>query len=645
MLHKRLVWAAGLATLLLLLLFFLRNPLLHYSFRKVQVSLLEKYGLQLSATNIYYSGIDNVHIHDLTLQPINADTLLSIKNMRFDISILDLAQGQVAFNEIAGDSIFVSIFHSSKRNNSRFSSKESGMHESKSGNDVGRNFYDLAERIQGQLLLLFNTNFDFRELNILYADSLLSDHIYIPVVSYNSELLVGKLINKNTRDTILFEGEALKKNREYQLIVIHPSGNKNYFPLSGSELGLKYGFDTLTATLIFEKSKQHVSVATDVTVKNLGVNHWRLAKEDVVLPATSLKGILRCTSNSIELDSASYVLIKNTKANLFANFTSDPSAAFTCSLKMPETTADAFFRSLPEGIFSTLKGISCTGSLSYSLFFCLPLQQPDSVVFESKLSRKNFSIRQFGVESFARVNGPFTYEAYDKDHLVRLIEVSPANPTFTPLNRISPVLVNAVLQSEDPSFMQHQGFLPEAFRESIIKNYKEKRFARGGSTISMQLVKNVFLSRNKTISRKMEEALIVYLIENLGLVSKERMLEVYLNVIEWGPNVYGIGEASRFYFNKKPSDLNLQESIFLAGIIPAPKYFKYQFDKQGQLRNSLSNYFRILSGRMVQKGWIAPSDTINLVPNVKLKGPALRMVVPNDTLLLDFTNEDLIHGQ
>jgi membrane peptidoglycan carboxypeptidase len=91
---------------------------------------------------------------------------------------------------------------------------------------------------------------------------------------------------------------------------------------------------------------------------------------------------------------------------------------------------------------------------------------------------------------------------------------------------MSPYLPQAVLQAEDPFFMHHRGFLQESFRESIAKNYKEHRFARGGSTISMQLVKNVYLSRDKTISRKAEEALIVYLIENLGLVPKERMLEV-----------------------------------------------------------------------------------------------------------------------
>jgi membrane peptidoglycan carboxypeptidase len=157
----------------------------------------------------------------------------------------------------------------------------------------------------------------------------------------------------------------------------------------------------------------------------------------------------------------------------------------------------------------------------------------------------------------------------------------------------------------------------------------------------MQLVKNVFLSRDKTISRKAEEALIVYLIENLHLVSKERMLEVYLNVIEWGPNIYGVGEASRFYFNKTPSALSLQESIFLAGIIPRPKAFKYQFDQEGNLKPYLAGYFRILTGRMAFKGWINPQDTTGLQPNVKLTGPALRMVVPVDTVI-DEAGDDII---
>jgi membrane peptidoglycan carboxypeptidase len=79
------------------------------------------------------------------------------------------------------------------------------------------------------------------------------------------------------------------------------------------------------------------------------------------------------------------------------------------------------------------------------------------------------------------------------------------------------------------------------------QKHKTKKFSRGASTISMQLIKNVFLTREKTVSRKLEEILLVYILENNRIV-KERMLEVYFNIIEWGPNVYGIGEASRFYF-------------------------------------------------------------------------------------------------
>ena len=102
----------------------------------------------------------------------------------------------------------------------------------------------------------------------------------------------------------------------------------------------------------------------------------------------------------------------------------------------------------------------------------------------------------------------------------------------------------------------------------------------------MQLVKNVFLNRNKNIARKLEEALIVWLIETNRLTSKARMFEVYLNIAEWGPMVYGIREAADFYFSKRPSQLTLEECIYLASIIPKPKHFMTSFTNSGQLRES-----------------------------------------------------------
>ena len=187
------------------------------------------------------------------------------------------------------------------------------------------------------------------------------------------------------------------------------------------------------------------------------------------------------------------------------------------------------------------------------------------------------------------------------------------------------------MTSEDGGFYQHRGFLPDAFRESIITNIKERRFARGGSTISMQLVKNVFLSRNKTIARKLEEALIVWLIENQGLCTKDRMFEVYLNIIEWGPLVYGANEASRFYFNKDAGRLTLAEAIFLASIIPRPKAFRWAFDDNGRLRDYNAEFYRLVSNKMLSKGWITPADAEHLKPEVDLKGPARLMLKNPDT--------------
>jgi membrane peptidoglycan carboxypeptidase len=192
-----------------------------------------------------------------------------------------------------------------------------------------------------------------------------------------------------------------------------------------------------------------------------------------------------------------------------------------------------------------------------------------------------------------------------------------------------------VLTSEDPSFFNHAGFVEESFRESIATNFQKGRFVRGGSTLSMQLVKNVFLSRNKTISRKLEEALIVWLIEQNRIVTKERMFEVYLNIIEWGPNIYGIGEASKFYFEKYPSQLTLAESIYLASIIPHPKYFRYSFDATGNLKPYMANFYKLVSGRLVKREKIAQSEADSLIPNVKLSGAALNFILPVDTVPVD----------
>jgi hypothetical protein len=223
----------------------------------------------------------------------------------------------------------------------------------------------------------------------------------------------------------------------------------------------------------------------------------------------------------------------------------------------------------------------------------------------------------------------------DGNRIVRSFLVGPENPNFVPLGNISSYLQNCVLSSEDPSFFNHGGFVEESFKQSIATNFKKGRFVRGGSTISMQLVKNVFLSRNKTIARKLEEALIVWLIERNRLVSKERMYEVYLNIIEWGPNIYGIGEASNYYFEKAPANLTLQESAFLSSIIPHPKYYKSAFDSTGSFSNSMRNYYKLIANRLVTREKITAADVdTNFLP-LHLSPACMNYLMPQDTITID----------
>jgi len=147
--------------------------------------------------------------------------------------------------------------------------------------------------------------------------------------------------------------------------------------------------------------------------------------------------------------------------------------------------------------------------------------------------------------------------------------VGPRNVWWTPLENIPTELQWAVILAEDANFYQHEGIDVKAIKNAIIYDLKKKRFARGASTITQQTAKNLFLSREKTLSRKIEE---IYLAKRMEQeLVKGRILELYLNIVELGPMVYGIGHGASYYFDKTASALTPRESAFLAAMLPGPR--------------------------------------------------------------------------
>jgi hypothetical protein len=147
--------------------------------------------------------------------------------------------------------------------------------------------------------------------------------------------------------------------------------------------------------------------------------------------------------------------------------------------------------------------------------------------------------------------------------------VGESNPDFVKLEDISPYLIKSIMTTEDTAFYQHHGFITTEFRTALVNDLKAGKFRYGASSITMQMVKNVLLYREKTLARKLQELYLTWHVENT--LDKDRILEIYFNVIEYGPGLYGIGPAAKHYFGKAPKDLNPREAAFFSSILPAPK--------------------------------------------------------------------------
>ncbi|PIQ46652.1 MAG: monofunctional biosynthetic peptidoglycan transglycosylase [Deltaproteobacteria bacterium CG12_big_fil_rev_8_21_14_0_65_43_10] len=170
---------------------------------------------------------------------------------------------------------------------------------------------------------------------------------------------------------------------------------------------------------------------------------------------------------------------------------------------------------------------------------------------------------------------------------------------WVPLSKISPYVIKAVIIAEDDKFWSHEGFDFEAIEKAIEKDIKKKRFKAGGSTISQQLAKNLYLSLSKNPVRKLKEAVLTWRIERS--LSKRKIIELYLNIAEWGDGLFGIEVAAQHYFGKHASSLTAEEAANLAAVLPNPR----RYSPTGKTRyvvNRPARIYRI----MIRRGIVIP---------------------------------------
>ena len=221
-----------------------------------------------------------------------------------------------------------------------------------------------------------------------------------------------------------------------------------------------------------------------------------------------------------------------------------------------QETCGTWVGSLPAGLRSSpLDKLELTGETSFKV---------------SVRPKPSFTLRS-NCRAICRtlpdLRKPFTYTAYTSKGEPFQRTAGRGTAGWLPVG-LTGEMPLAVVNMEDPGFQHHHGFIPQAFANSLTDNLREGRFLRGGSTITMQLAKNLWLTREKTLGRKAQELFLAQALESC--YQKDEILELYLNVVEFGPDKYGIGAGTQHWFKKRPAELSPTEAFWMASILPRP---------------------------------------------------------------------------
>lgn len=288
------------------------------------------------------------------------------------------------------------------------------------------------------------------------------------------------------------------------------------------------------------------------------------------------------------------------------------------TLEIPKLPCAKALASLPPAVVPHLQGFVMKGTFGADITTRIDYADLDALELKGKIGIDGCQVLKVPPEVKALVTGdsipqsvevpvlPGSQEAKDGlDTEMMDFVLGPENPEFVPYDEISPFLTASIMTTEDNGFFKHRGWVSSEFRTALKRNLERGGFRGGASSITMQMVKNVLLSQQKTLSRKLQELFLVWYIEQE--VPKERILELYFNAIEFGPRIYGIGRATQHYFGKRPSELTPLEAAFFSSILPSPKRRYIQYCHGAPLP-TWDRYVRRILAKVHERGRITDED-------------------------------------
>ena len=359
---------------------------------------------------------------------------------------------------------------------------------------------------------------------------------------------------------------------------------------------------TADAHLKLHADGEQLSFDGTLRAKNVSLDHRRLAPKTVRGLELAIKGrgqvaldgsFLRVDDGEVDVGQVQLKLRGTVDR-------SQPKMRVDVHFGIPLVGCQSFLDALPSTLIPVVHGMTGAGTLSLDGHLRYDEANPRDFFLEYASSNDCRITTVPASVDVRRFTSPFQRNVYDAKGKLVTIEAGPGTAGWVQRGGVNHFIEAAVMTCEDGRFRRHRGFDHEAIRNSVRENLKAGKFLRGASTISMQLAKNLYLTREKTISRKLQELILTTYLEQA--LTKDQIMTLYLNVIEFGPMIYGIGNAASHYFHKHPASLSLGQAMYLASILPNPD--RQHFVQGGQVSDGWMNYLYKLMRIARKMGWI-----------------------------------------
>lgn len=358
--------------------------------------------------------------------------------------------------------------------------------------------------------------------------------------------------------------------------------------------------DKISFRILFWRTLCNLSLVGELEFHNLSSNWNDISNKTFIIRHLDITFKLRKKNKiilNIEIDNISSLLyFHKTKKNIELFF------------ELPSITWNDIIEICHEHFyFQYLQSLGSSDKITLTAYVKRYLSSQQIPFFNAKIESDNFLLKYKNSNETAIIN---------KDFLIKALYEKRGNEfqsNYIAYDEIPTQLINAVICTEDPNFWNHSGIDLFFIGYALDSNIKNKKITRGASTITMQLVRNLLLYHDRTVIRKLEETIITILLENYFKINKKTIFELYINIIEFAPKIYGIKEACSFYFNKTPSELTLIEILVLTYMIPRPKHFLEALESGSMLlKQNVSNHINMYNKVMLNKKLITLEEYNNL---------------------------------